>query len=398
MPSPFLTPMDVDILLVSFYYPPFAGVGARRWGFLGRFLAESGYSVNVVTSPLSGQQGAAPAGDEKIFVHTVTAPSRMPLPFPRLPFVEEWLAWGRPFRRTLERLIELRHPRLLVFTGGPFFSFILAPGLGKRFQIPYWLDFRDAWGLGSHLSLRFSAPLVRTLERRAVRHARLVTDVTPEMAALRRSVFPGLPPERFQVLENGFEGIPAVPSAPPSPDAVLRLGLWGKFSPYDPDHPFILVSAVAELIAEHRIEIHHFGDAGEEGLLAEAAAHSGLAQALHFHGQQEYQAGLASLSAMDVMVVNHRSPLMVGTKVYDAIGINKPVLAFCRPADALARLLRPFRYAFRVATTGEAIAALREIVSRRPGCLAPGLDSEPYSRRRQGQKILPLVASLLGPR
>lgn len=392
--------MAVDILLVSFYFPPYPGVGSKRWGFLSRFFAENGYTVAVVTSPLSVREAAVPfsAGLEKITVHIVPAPSWRPPPIPRLPFIEEWLTWQRPFRRSLEHLIQQEHPRLLVFTGGPFFSFTLAPGLGKRFHVPYWLDFRDAWDLGSHVSLRFSAPLVRHLEQRAVRNAHVITDVTPEMATLRRAAFPDLPPERFQVLENGFEGSPGSP-APPSPlGAVLRLGIWGKFSPYHPDHPLLLLAAVAELTGEFSIEIHHLGVAGEEKALSEAAARHGLANDLHFHGYSDYEAGIAFLTSMDIMVVNHRSSLMVGTKVYDAIRMNRPILAICQTDDALARLLKPFRYAYQVSTTAEAAAALRNVIRMRPGCLAPDLDPEPYSRRQQAQKILPLLASLLGSR
>jgi hypothetical protein len=270
--------------------------------------------------------------------------------------------------------------------------------LFKRFGVPIWLDFRDGWDLGSHHPLRWSAPLVRCLERRAVRNAQVVTDVTPEMAALRRAAFPDLPPERFRVLENGFEGSPGVPSSSSPPDKVLRLGIWGKFSPYHPDHPSLLVAAIAELAAEIPVEIHHFGAVGEEKALADDAARHGLAAALHFHGFSDYEAGMAFLAAVDVMVVNHRSPLLVGTKVYDAIRLNRPILALCRPDDALARLLRPFRHAYQATTTAEATAALRNIIRLRPGRLDPDLDPEPYSRCRQGQKILPLLAALLRPR
>lgn len=388
--------MAADLLLVSFYYPPFAGVGARRWGFLSRFFAENGYRVAVLTSPLSGQNELAPTGHERISVHVAAPPGWSPR-VPRLPFIGELLAWQRPFRRSLERLIRQEQPRLLVFTGGPFFSFVLAPGLAKRFAVPYWLDFRDAWGLGSHLPLRFSAPLIRFLERRAVAGAGLVTDVTPEMSALRRAAFPGLLPERFQVLENGYEGDPSVPALAAAPGPVLRLGIWGKFSPYSAAHPLVLASAVAEIAAEVPVEIHHFGDAGTERALAEAATRLGLERSVHFHGSSEYEAGMNVLAGMDVLLVNHRSPLLVGTKVYDAIRVNRPLLALCGPDDALARMLRPFRHACRASSVAETAAALRSVARLRPGCLDPDLDPEPYSRRRQGQKALELLASLTGP-
>jgi hypothetical protein len=283
----------------------------------------------------------------------------------------------------------------LIFTGGPFFSFTLAPGLSERYHVPCWLDFRDAWGLGSHLRLRLSAPLVHRLEQRAVRSARLVTDVTPEMAALRRAAFADLPAGRFQVLENGFDGSPTAPSPPAAPGPALRLGIWGKFSVYHPEHPGLLLEALAGLAPATPVEIHHCGSAEEEKPLAAAAARCGLASALHFHGYQEYEAGLALLAGMDLMVVSHRSPLMVGTKVYDAIRMNQPLLALCLPEDALARMLRPFRHAYRAATGAEIAAALREVLRLRPARLDPDLDPAPYSRLSQAQGFLPLLASLL---
>lgn len=385
--------MAADLLVLSFYYPPFPGVGARRWGFLSRFLTERGIRVTVVTSPLSGcrDQETNPA------VRVVPAPQGKTPHVPRLPFLEEWLRWRRPFGEVLPRIIEREQPRLLAFTGGPFFSFVAATALSARFSMPYWLDFRDPWVLGSHTQLRLTAPWMHCLERRAVAGARLVTDVTPEMADLRRAHFPHLPPERFQVLENGFDGEPPVPEPPVNRrEFPLRIGLWGKFSPYQPDHPDLLVSALAAAMGS-RAEIHHCGDAEIEKPLAEAASRAGWAGTLRFHGFLEYEAGSALMAKMDLLAVNHRSPLMVGTKVYDAIRLNRPVLALCRPDDALARLLRSFRHAYRVADPAEIAAALGEIARSRPGCLDPDLDPSPYSRRSRAEAFLPLLAPLLAP-
>mgnify|MGYP001765572106 CR=1 FL=1 len=132
--------------------------------------------------------------------------------------------------------------------------------------------------------------------------------------------------------------------------------------------------------------------------LAGAMSRAGLAASLRFHGFLEYEAGMALMSEMDLLLVNHRSPLLVGTKAYDAIRLNRPVLALCRPGDALARLLRPFRHAYLATSAAEAAASLGEIARLRPGCLDPGLDPRPYSREQQARDFLPLLDSLLATR
>lgn len=385
--------MAADILLCSFYYPPYRGIGARRWAFFSRFLADRGYSVAVVRGPAGNSAEAENKPGTSIYPVEHEAFPRISIP--RLPFLTECLRWQKPFRSVLESVIRQQKPRLLVFNGGPFFYFPLAPSLAGKYHLPYWLDFRDAWGLGSHLDLRFSAPFIRRLEKRAVTNARLVTDVTPEMTALRRRHFPDLPPERWQTLENGFEGeaeIQAKQNRAPGP---LRLAIWGKFAAYKREHAEMLFATLSATPALASCEIHHFGDENEAALLAKTAARFNLENQLKLHGYLDYEEGLAKVAEMDLAIVNHRSPLMVGSKVYDYIRLNIPMLAFTRPGEALHRLLGPFRHAYPAGDRQETLTVLKKINIVRPDRLDPNLDAGPYSRRTQADKMLSLLEAIL---
>ncbi len=387
--------MAAEILLCSFYYPPYRGIGARRWAFFSRFLTDRGYKVAVVRGPAGLSKGAEPAVEAGITIHPVEHEAFPRISIPRLPFLTECLRWQKPFSTVLERVIKEQKPRLLVFNGGPFFYFPLAPALAEKYQLPYWLDFRDAWALGSHLGLRFSARLIHRLENRAVAAASLVTDVTPEMTALRRRHYPDLPPERFQTLENGFEGEAVKTDNTNRKTRPLRLAIWGKFAAYNREHAEMLFAAMSATPELASSEVHHFGDENEAALLARTAARVKLESNLKLHGYLDYEKGLARVAGLDLAVLNHRSALMVGSKVYDYIRLNIPMLAFTRPGEALHRLLAPFEHAYSAGDTQETLTVLKEINTVRPDRLDPSLDALPFSRRTQAEKMLSLLEVML---
>ncbi len=65
---------------------------------------------------------------------------------------------------------------LVLISGGPFSSFFPGYYLSRRLGCPLVLDYRDVWNNSPHTKFRIST---RTVERRLLRHSKLVTAVSP---------------------------------------------------------------------------------------------------------------------------------------------------------------------------------------------------------------------------
>ena len=104
-------------------------------------------------------------------------------------------------------------------------------------------------------------------------------------------------------------------------------------------------------------------------------------------GLMEYQAGMARLGDADFFVVEDTSPDDVGTKIYDYIFWNKPVVAVVPPEGPLAKLLSGFANGFVCTTSDEVRAVVERIAAERLDCLDPNLDRDRFSRRHQNKII-----------
>ena len=101
----------------------------------------------------------------------------------------------------------------------------------------------------------------------------------------------------------------------------------------------------------------------------------------------DIQQGLL-LGTADFFIVEDTSPDDVGTKIYDYIFFNKPVIA-ATPSDIpLAKLVRTFKNGYVCSTDKEVEEAMYKVVTEHPETLDESLDSKKYSRREQNQNII----------
>jgi hypothetical protein len=112
-------------------------------------------------------------------------------------------------------------------------------------------------------------------------------------------------------------------------------------------------------------------------------------------GMLPYADGLPVLASADCLVLNAISDVSLPAKVYDYIGVNRPVLAFAAAESALGRLLSRFEGAFVVQTAGQAGQALGVIAQRRLSQLQPGLDTTQFSQQRQFECLVHKLSDLL---
>ena len=193
---------------------------------------------------------------------------------------------------------------------------------------------------------------------------------------------------KASVATNGFDEA-RLGSIRPSGEKPFELtaAVFGKFMYYDKDKAAAILEALCEMRAcgvdaglAHIGKKYDWINGVMESKGIDSACYANL-------GLMEYQAGMARLGDADFFVVEDTSPDDVGTKIYDYIFWNKPVVAVVPPEGPLAKLLSDFANGFVCTTSDEVRAAVERIAAERLHCLDPNLDRDRFSRRHQNKII-----------
>jgi glycosyltransferase involved in cell wall biosynthesis len=276
------------ILLVAYHFPPAGGGGVQRPAKMVKSWARSGAPVAVVTGP-GGVSGIA---DSSLVADLPDDLPRVgptdPSPQPRIQRLRKrlpagtvgWIAdrtlvglsriartasvpdihwgWYLPAIRHGMKLAREFRPDVVVATGPPFTTFLVAANLARRLRLPLVLDYRDPW-TATYLPSTPPWPariLNPRLERKVLGQAAAV--VTAHRAVFRflRERF-AEPVERCRrmFVPNGFDpdDFGADPVVDEGKFTLIYTGTFFAFR--DPRH---LLAALGELLESSRIDPARF--------------------------------------------------------------------------------------------------------------------------------------------
>ena len=227
---------------------------------------------------------------------------------------------------------------------------LVALGLQRGRELPWIADFRDPW-----VDNRFAPPrpgwaekLNRSLERRVVRAASLVTCVSEQHRAQLQARYPGLDSE---VLENGFdpadfEGLEPVRGE----DGQLTLVHTGSF--YGLRTPEALLDALERLPENVRLLLL----GGSTEMVEEMVQSRRLNGRVVTTGPLPHREALARALGADVLVVVPGDDGALPGKLYEYAALGKPVLNVGPADSATGRRISEWGIG-RSAETPEEIAA-----------------------------------------
>ena len=270
----------MNLLLITFSFPPAGGVGVLRALSLAKYLPQNGIRVHVLTARNAPSVGRdlsllaevpaevnlhrtwtldLPFGLRKLIKQLVSGRPSSPAPSPAATPVAGTAAAkspapttqplrpaprGNPLKRLIanlllpdpqigwipfalpaaKRLIRRHGIDAVLITVPPFSSAKLVTSLRRAFpSLPVVLDFRDEW-LSTTLDLvsfnnnARARRIARSTERDAVHAATRIVLVTEAARAELIRRYPGEPATKFLCIYNGFD-TPASPVATPSPTA-----------------------------------------------------------------------------------------------------------------------------------------------------------------------------------
>jgi len=352
------------VLLLTYHFPPSGAVAVHRMLGLVRHLPPLGWQPVVVAPPV------APGEPEDLRLLTQVPPET---PVVRVPLASG--LWGKvvrriaPYRhwlpraaRACRRLIAEHRPEAIITSSPPCGIHYLGLYLQARYRLPWLACFRDPWVVNTHLPPRtfvfrfdqFGEPLVVRRADRVIANSPLCLEglqrAYPEQA------------HKCVVITNGFE--PGAPVPPPSPRAdEVTLLHAGEF--YSGRDPRPLLDALAQLRTEAglpklRLSLLGRDTEGCSDLDAECRRR-GLEDRVDLPAQVPHEEALRRMQQADVLVLVQTPGyrVTVPAKLYEYLGMRRPILALAEPDGDIAWVLRESGVLHRLAPPTD-VAQIRQ--------------------------------------
>lgn len=436
----------LNVLLVTYSFPPIGGTGVMRAASLARYLPAEGIRLDVLTARNASAVGSDPGllreipsevtvhrtttldvpfGIKKRIKRLVVGPKRtagtvLPIGERDKPSMlsqvlgfllqpDPQITWLPVLTRRACGIARKRKIDLVLITAPPFSSVLLVQKLRRTFpRLAIVVDFRDEWlsttfDLVSFLFSRGerARKIATAAEASAIRNATAVVTVTEAARRTVRARYPQESADKFHVVPNGFDSsrLQRSSAKEAKPDGKITVTYVGTV--YASTDPTTLVEALRSLPSEVKSSFRlRFIGHIEEPRFREALL--GLGEMVELSGFLPQREALAAMSETDyVLLINH-DPLNVGGKFYDYVGGAKPIIGAVHPGGETRYLLEELRAGWWAANDDP--AGIRQLfmdaVARGPSLRAefrPDLHKiAQYERRQLAQRYAHLLHSICG--
>lgn len=443
-----------SVLIICYIFPPIGGGGVPRPLKMAKYLGEFGWNVHVLTVdpvyhatldpsllaqvpadvtihrakewPLLPRRGGAvvPAAAAE------AAPARRSLAAslkqqvvgllkkakPYLLIPDDQILW-LPNALKLGREIIGREKIDAIFsTSGPVTNHLVARRLAREFGVKWVADFRDPWTQNMHSSgIAWRERLEERMEAGVMAEADAVTTVTATFAENFRKKH-GSRIRRLELIYNGFDqadfvGLTPEHAAPGKFHAVYAGILYQK------RNPRLLLRAIRELIDAGDVEredlllsfagVFDYPGYSENRDCVEAL---GLGDVVRVLGNLPHKQALGLMKGADaLLLIGDVSPdagAYIPGKLYEYMGIGKPILALNKPGEA-TQIIQTFRLG-QVADPEDKEAIKQAFLKLYREWKAQGAAGaaerdddfaervKPYERREQARQLAELMNELVG--
>ena len=381
----------LNVLLVSYVFPPVGGTGVMRAASLARYLPAENIRLDVLTTRNPAAVGIDPTLLKDIPTSvTVHRTLTLDLPFGMKKAIKRFVmsskssakpafghqgapdgkkkagllkrildnvllpdpqvTWLPVLSRAAQRIIRQRNIDLVLITVPAFSNLLLVKKLRKQFpNLAIVADFRDEWIATSFEFVSFACSdspraeqTARRIEAETIANATAVVAVTEAARNKIRSRHPEQPREKFQLVPNGFDATKMTRSisATPRNDGKVLLTHIGTI--YPSTSPGSLVDAIKLLPADvrSRLKLRFIGHI-EEPRFRDALL--GLGDTVELRGYLPQREALAAMNETDYVLLLNTDPLNVGNKFYEYVGGGKPILGAVQPEGETRVLLDQMR-------------------------------------------------------
>ena len=349
------------VLMIAFHFPPQRGSsGIQRTLKFCRYLPASGWQPTVLTAhprayadTASDQLGDIP---DNVEVHRAFAlDTARHLSFKRryasiMALPDRWVSWCCGALPTGLRLIRTLRPAVLWSTYPIASAHLIALALHRLTGIPWVADMRDPMTGPDYPADALTRRVYHWIETKTVMHCARLVCTTPGAIRSYQRRFPALPPERFCLIENGYDEenfTDAVAHNVPVRSTAKQFVLLhsGIIYPSERD-PVPFFRALACLLEQKRISsatlqvilrapVH---DAYLDALIREHGIETIVSIAPHI----PYREALAEMLGADGLLILQAANCnqQIPAKLYEYLRAGRPILALTDAAGDTAATLR----------------------------------------------------------
>ena len=355
----------VPVLILCHTFPPFKGIGGRRWAKFAKALAMRGHTVHVVhadgAEELKGSLWTADIKHQGI--RTYPLPQRYPTALFKRPLTEfteklahrfwrtvlplmvrgNWLDrsvfWRKQLLKQSTELMKAHGIRHVIASGAPFRSLAFVLELRKVFPDLHLItDLRDPWTWGDTYGMRALSPerlaYEQHLEREVITGSDKVIAPAEGIIEHLEKIY-GADARKYVVLPHPIDPDDLAAGPVLQRDSTYRIlyagSIYGEgsFAAYF-DQVLLAFRALGEQDPERlaRTRFDLYVPSHDMGRFARAAAEAGLHERIHFHGAippSELYAELRRTDLVMVFLPDDKKDVLT-TKFNELFHLRVPVL------------------------------------------------------------------------
>ncbi len=386
-----------NVLMIAHGFPPIGGGGVPRPLKMAKYLGEFGWRVHVLTVdpdyhatldpsllaqvppevkiyrakelPLLPRPSAAPSasatasreaegGAQAASVRPPTARLKQRIigvlkkAKPYLLIPDDNILWYPAAVKVGREIMRRERIDVIFSTSGPVTDHLVAQRLVREFGCKWIADFRDPWTQNMHRSgIGWRDRLEERMEERVMTGADAITTVTATFADNFRQKYGG----RIRRLELIYNGFDRADFADLTPDVTAPGRFHAVYAGilYQKRNPRLLLRAIRELIDEglvdkRKIMLSFAGVFDYPGYSdnADCVAELGLGDVVRVLGNLPHRNALSLMKGADaLLLIGDVSPdagAYIPGKLYEYMGVGKPILALNMPGEA-TEIIRRFQ-------------------------------------------------------
>lgn len=377
------------VLILSPSFAPATVVGAARMTSLSGFLASENYEVTVVSI--------------KTEISDTDSKRRVPDHI-RLIAVDGGNHPSYILKNSIDELMSKEKYNVCIASMGPFFTQKFIGIVCKKHSVPLILDYRDAWlfykpyyrnkSITVKCKMAVSDFLMLGHEFKNVSYASKIISVTDAMTRILANRYKRYS-NKMITIYNGYEDVKnGIGCERRFEENEYVIGCIGKFLYYDKFVAVKILEVIDKLRRSgYKVSIVHVGEEYDDA--SELVRENGMdTDCYRYLGKKNYDDSMELLRNVDAALIVYAFPEGLGTKVFDYIGMNKPIIyAGVKPSE-LSEFISQFDNVVIGDTRGELEDGMKRFVNERITCLL-SKRTERYSRNEQNRKYEKVIRDML---